>query len=980
MSDYIEEEEGSGLGLGALAGLGSVGASIIFRKPIGKFVKNYVEDFKSVTRPRDPDALQIPYTRPEERVSASKELVTTDIPVDPEVVKTQSIAEQIRKANLEYKEKMAKAERENPFTLGGQVDTADLPGGSALFNHLAVDYKGIKPMPVSFWVDYFTSKAPKEITYLADGNRVKARVTLDELKDANIAEFRITPTTRTKTIKGKKILDKDDKTLPILKEKFLDRQGIERERRYNKIIDEEKTIFDREVKLVGGYLKYIDDINKLGGEAGEIKVDPVTLMELIQKAPANNISVVSYSSNFVKYYNNIHHKNAANFLDDVFKADANIGAKKDPDGILTTKLARLIDLEDNAANPVDRERYKYIRLMHQALQQSKAIGKHQEMIGPVGIKHMSEAATNHDPKVPNSWNNINHHIPFYLFAEDAIKQLSKPEFRSPKNDKFVELLKEVGPKEQINSLKIAEGVHMNFHNLSPAKDVFDRDDTATNILNPLTGGLGKRTSSVTQYPLDRVYRTLGGFKYEEDTLVINEKGLKTLPGSMRMSPRHFLKGPDGKTENAQIAHVRYHTRFVDAVDHEAPLSNKPAGTEHPKIMLLDEAQSDKQQGAQKKFKERKQKLARAHYRQLRDLQTTASGAPRIGDTKLDQELSNMSPTAYADLYTKPSKDFGDRYVFKEEEMRKNMFNLNTITSATYNDRLLTLVEEMRENVDKGLSRTPEDIKNFQKLSERFNTLRELIPTQNTQRQMTEVDYVPLMDKEVWGPLVLKHLIKKAAREDVQWVGIVPYEVGHHTRTGANLLGNLEFYGNAAGRGDLRKGGRATDFFNLSSNSSQQGQTRTLSRPASAQGATLPSFLKKFAEEHGTEVRQVRVYKSNPNDEVKFIANKEQKTIDKLTGKETDFKEHVGSMTQEELRNLGVDNLKNLPYKGGHFGGEQGNLRDNAQMVIRKKRGETVLHEPDDYFTVFAIKIKPGFAKMPIKTYKRGGLAVNLFKW
>ena len=99
-----------------------------------------------------------------------------------------------------------------------------------------------------------------------------------------------------------KIYDKDDKTLPIIKEKFLDKRGVERERRYNKIIDvdEEKTIFDREVRLTGGYLKYIDDINKLGGEAGEIKVDPVTLMELIQKAPANNISVVSYSSNFVK--------------------------------------------------------------------------------------------------------------------------------------------------------------------------------------------------------------------------------------------------------------------------------------------------------------------------------------------------------------------------------------------------------------------------------------------------------------------------------------------------------------------------------------------------------------------------------------------------------------------------------------------------------------------------------------------------------
>ena len=32
----------------------------------------------------------------------------------------------------------------------------------------------------------------------------------------------------------------------------------------------------------------------------------------------------------------------------------------------------------------------------------------------------------------------------------------------------------------------------------------------------------------------------------------------------------------------QIAHVRYHTRFVDAVDSKTPLSDKPAGTEHLK--------------------------------------------------------------------------------------------------------------------------------------------------------------------------------------------------------------------------------------------------------------------------------------------------------------------------------------------------------------------------------------------------------------
>ena len=148
--EYIDEEEGSGLGLGALAGAGSIAASIIFRKPIGKFVKQYADDFASVTRPRDPDARQITYTRPEDRISKSKELVTTDTPVDPQDIETQSVASQILKANKEYKEKMAKAEREKPFSLGGTSEQGDLPGGSTLFHYLAVKYPDVKPQPVSF--------------------------------------------------------------------------------------------------------------------------------------------------------------------------------------------------------------------------------------------------------------------------------------------------------------------------------------------------------------------------------------------------------------------------------------------------------------------------------------------------------------------------------------------------------------------------------------------------------------------------------------------------------------------------------------------------------------------------------------------------------------------------------------------------------------------------------------------------------------
>ena len=53
---------------------------------------------------------------------------------------------------------------------------------------------------------------------------------------------------------------------------------------------------------------------------------------------------------------------------------------------------------------------------------------------------------------------------------------------------------------------------------------------------------------------------------------------------------------------------------------------------------------------------------------------------------------------------------------------------------------------------------------------------------------------------------MKYAIKKAAREGIDWVSINPYEVTHHRER--KRLGNLEFYGNSKGTGQItvRKAG------------------------------------------------------------------------------------------------------------------------------------------------------------------------------
>ena len=85
------------------------------------------------------------------------------------------------------------------------------------------------------------------------------------------------------------------------------------------------------------------------------------------------------------------------------------------------------------------------------------------------------------------------------------------------------------------------------------------------------------------------------------------------------------------------------------------------------------------------------------------------------------------------------------------------------------------------------------------------------------------------------------------------------------------------------------------------------------------------------------------------------------------------------MTKEEYEAI-KPNLKDMKFSGGQFSGRELNLKDDAIVEIRDKVGGVVQHTEDDFFIAYAIKIKPSFAKMPVTSYKKGGLAVNLFKW
>ena len=313
--------------------------------------------------------------------------------------------------------------------------------------------------------------------------------------------------------------------------------------------------------------------------------------------------------------------------------------------------------------------------------------------------------------------------------------------------------------------------------------------------------------------------------------------------------------------------------------------------------------------------------------------------------------------------------------------------------------MLTIADEIEALTDKGASMTRKDIEQVNKLQLKFEEIQEIIPSVSN-RQASNQPYIPFYKKEQWGSLGLKYAIRKAAKEDLDYVTINPYEVVHH-REGARL-GNLEFYGNKRGGGDIseRVKGSLTErqvafidklaekkgfkpgsagYIKLLQEAASRdpiarkalakelnvsgvdGLRNDGKKKASAEGATLPNFLKKFAQDYGTEVESIRVAKSDPSKTVKFVNTID--IIDPDTGKPGKFEQHIAAFTEEEYEALLQSNQRPLTHI--------------SYTVKKRKPGQ---YYPEDYYRSFGIKVKPEFKDVPIKGYFKGGLAQSPFKW
>jgi len=121
-----------------------------------------------------------------------------------------------------------------------------------------------------------------------------------------------------------------------------------------------------------------------------------------------------------------------------------------------------------------------------------------------------------------------------------------------------------------------------------------------------------------------------------------------------------------------------------------------------------------------------------------------------------------------------------------------------------------------------------------------------------------------------------------------------------------------------------------------------------------------TILKRLAKEYDSEVKLIKVAKSDPNKEHKAfrtIPNWDESLAfnKKATGPSDDSIEilHAGS-TREELAQIA----------------------DRATRVDRMAPGDS-----RNYFTTYALKLTPAMKEARMKIYKKeGGLVVDLFKW
>jgi hypothetical protein len=194
-----------------------------------------------------------------------------------------------------------------------------------------------------------------------------------------------------------------------------------------------------------------------------------------------------------------------------------------------------------------------------------------------------------------------------------------------------------------------------------------------------------------------------------------------------------------------------------------------------------------------------------------------------------------------------------------------------------------------------------------------------------QRQLTNMvgggsrsgkyDYFPMVEADQYGDHALKYLMQRAARENVDYVAVAPFDKVSFRQ--GYKAGNERFYGYASGKGINKSG-----------------------------SAVMPNLMKRAARLYGSKAGPTKVSLSDPSRPYKKVRTEEFKYPDKhkLSGKRIKSTYHENSI--------------------------QGASDDYTFIEASN---------PDLYFDAFAIKVNPLMRGTQKTYKALGGLVVDIFK-
>tara|TARA_A100000172_G_C3023152_1_gene103844 strand:- start:303 stop:1133 length:831 start_codon:yes stop_codon:yes gene_type:complete len=196
-----------------------------------------------------------------------------------------------------------------------------------------------------------------------------------------------------------------------------------------------------------------------------------------------------------------------------------------------------------------------------------------------------------------------------------------------------------------------------------------------------------------------------------------------------------------------------------------------------------------------------------------------------------------------------------------------------------------------------------------------NKLRRLTTSRDYSSSNVQKDYFPMVEADSYGDHAVKYLVQKAARENVDYVAVAPFDKVSFRQ--GYKAGNERFYGYANGKGIGKKG-----------------------------KAVLPDVMSRNARLFGSKAGPTKISLSDPKKPYKIV------------GRDT-FKYP-----------------KDHPLKGKEI---KSTYHSSTNMNPEKGSKNIPEGDPRLYFDAYAIKVVPLMRNTQKTYKSRGGLVVDMFK-